>query len=182
LPEVLPRANSRALFERGRGELPSGTWFHASTACYPDGGRLRQLWSARHQGQVYSLSPCSGGLTPISKRRFGGSPERSAGTEALQSYGSRHHYAICGRLAYAITIKQIIGGWLRLVTAYGCDQSPATSTRGVHAARAGGFCPKLSAADHALGNSVGANESVVRCPLALPAVPLRLWTLRRSSA
>ena len=87
-PAVSPAARPLAGSFGGQAAAKP-TKFLGSTACFPGVGRLRQLWSARHQGQVQSFSIASGRLRPITKRRFGGSPGLSRGAEVLPSYGDR---------------------------------------------------------------------------------------------
>ena len=63
---------------------------------------------------------CSGGLTPIivSGRRLRRlHPGLGRRSEALLSYGDRHHIRVCGLLAPATIRQQAFGGKLRWVTA-----------------------------------------------------------------
>ena len=63
---------------------------------------------------------CSGGLTPIlaSGRRLRRlHPDSGRRSEALLSYGDRHHLRVCGLLAPATIRQQALGGKLRWVTA-----------------------------------------------------------------
>ena len=88
---------------------------------------------------------CSGRLTPISKRCFGSTPGLAGGTEALQSYGSRHQRADLWAISFAITLKQVLGGWPRPITAFRCDQVAGhLHSRG--ACSAGGWLRALSLA------------------------------------
>jgi hypothetical protein len=67
---------------------------------------------------------CSGGLTPIvvSGRRLRRlHPGLGRRSEALLSYGGRHHFCVCGSLAPATIRQQALGGKPRWVTA--CEKA-----------------------------------------------------------
>jgi len=87
----------------------------------------------------------SGRLTPISKRCFDGTPGLAGGTEALQSYGSRHQHADLWAISFAITLKQVLGGWPRPITAFWYDQV-AGHLHSWGACSAGGWLYALSLA------------------------------------
>jgi hypothetical protein len=95
------------------------------------------------RGRLAPFFARSGGVSPITKRRFGGSPGLSRGSEAPLSYGSGQHSGVCGRLALLTSSTRSSGaGHGRYPPVKGRERSLATSTRGAHAARAGGQVPE----------------------------------------
>jgi hypothetical protein len=137
------RAPTCELFRgHGAGETPH-TRFHDSTACYPGGGRLRQLWSARHQGQAHSLFRSLGRGNPHNQaplRRLARAFEGIRSPAVL-----RQRAPIWGlwTLGSANVPNKILGGQPRPLSAHcGRERSLSASTRGAHAARVGGLVPE----------------------------------------
>ena len=100
---------------------------------------------------------------PITKQRAA-APRPGKEARSPASFTAAGAFSSLWMAGFATVLNQILRGRLRPITASTrCARPPVSSTRGVDAARFGGYsCPISSAADHPLGNSVGAIESIAR--------------------